>query len=402
MCPVLEALAELELPAKSRLWVAYSGGIDSSVLLHASVQVFGASRCRAIHINHKLSASSDRWVEHCLRSAVHLSVDLTVEEVEISEGNVEQQARLSRYAMFRHHLGPSEVLFTAHHRDDDIETLTWQLFSGRATIGIPASRPFGVGTLWRPLLHVEKQDIEAYAKQHELTWIEDESNTDTSFDRNWIRHELLPQLSSRFSQVKQRILDLKQATLPLVERKPLQLPVEEIAIEDLRGWLLAYEVNPPTTVLNQIRQQISAKADANPEIKVADGLFVRRYRKRLHLVRNFEEFTPLNVEVGQPIQLSNGTLNWKNSLEGFEEGRTLLCTNRLHLKSGQRSIKDGGMHKKLANLFQESSIPPWLRDGWPVLCEGDTVVSLVDIVPDPSARKGQKSHALVPTWHPFD
>lgn len=402
MCPILEALAARELPANTRLWIAYSGGLDSTVLLHASVQVFGASYCRAIHINHDLSASSGRWVEHCLRTADHLSVDLTVDEVEISEGNVEQQARLSRYAMFRHHLGPSEVLLTAHHRDDDIETLTWQLFTGRATIGIPASRPFGAGTLWRPFLHVEKRDIEAYAKRHELTWIEDESNTDTVFDRNWIRHELLPRLSNRFSQAKHRILDLKRDSLPTVAREPLELPGEGVAIEDLRAWLLAYEVNPPTTVLKQIQQQISAKADANPEIKVGDGLFVRRYRKRLHLVRNFEEFTPLTVEVGQPTHLSNGTLTWKNSTEGFEEGRTLLCTNRLHLKSGQGSIKDGGMHKKLANLFQESSIPPWLRDGWPVLCEGDTVVSLVDIATDASARKGQKSNALVPTWHPFD
>lgn len=400
MCPVLEALTALELPVNSKIWIAYSGGLDSTVLLHASVRTFGAQRIRALHVNHQISSSSDRWVEHCLRTADQWDVDLTVDKVEVSSGNLEYQARLSRYSMFRQSVGVDEFLFTAHHRDDDIESLIWQLFTGRAMIGIPESRPFGSGTLRRPLLRVKKHELETYAKHHELTWIEDESNKDTSFDRNWIRHEFVPQLQKRFPQGKHRILDLKRATLPLVKREPLELPDQELTIEDIRAWLLAFEVNPPTSVLREIQLQVDAKADANPEIKVADGLFVRRYRKRLYLVPIYQEFTPLTVEVGHPIQLSNGNLTWKSSSQGFEKGRTLLCTNRLHLKSDQLSIKDGGIHKKLANLFQESSIPPWLRDGWPVLCEGDSVVSLVDIATDPSVREGQKSQVLVPTWHP--
>ena len=337
-----------------------------------------------------------------MRTADQLNVDLTVDKVEVSSGNLEYQARLSRYSMFRQIVGADEFLFTAHHRDDDIETLVWQLFTGRAMIGIPEKRPLGLGTLWRPLLKLEKHELEAYAKQHELTWIEDESNQDASFDRNWIRHKFLPQLQKRFPQGKHRILDFKRATLPLVIREPLALHDRELAIEDIRAWLLAYEVNPPTTVLKEIQLQINAKADANPEIKVAEGLFVRRYRKRLHLVPVYEEFTPLKIEVGKPIRLSNGILTWKNSTQGFEEGHTLLCTNRLHLKGDQRSIMDGGMHKKLANLFQESSVPPWLRDGWPVLCEGEIVVSLVDISSDSTSGSGRLSRTLEPKWHPFD
>lgn len=402
MCPVLEALTALELPVNSKIWIAYSGGLDSTVLLHASVRTFGAQRIRALHVNHQLSSSSDRWVEHCLRTADQWNVDLTVDRVEVSSGNLEYQARLSRYSMFRQRLGVAEFLFTAHHRDDDIESLIWQLFTGRAMIGIPKNRPLGPGTIWRPLLKTEKHELEAYANQHELTWIEDESNKDTSFDRNWIRHKFLPQLQQRFPQGKYRILNFKRSTLPLVKREPLELSDQELTIEDVRAWLLAHEVNPPTAVLNEIQLQINAKADANPEIKVRDGLFVRRYRKRLHLVPLYEEFTPLNIEVGKPIHLSNGNLTWKISTEGFEEGQTLLCTNRLHLKEEQRSIKDGAMHKKLAKLFQESAIPPWLRDGWPVLCEGETVVSLVDIATDTSAGGGRTSRALLPTWHPYD
>lgn len=401
MCPVLEALTALELPANSKIWIAYSGGLDSTVLLHTSVQVFGSLRIRALHVNHQLSSSSDRWVEHCLRTAEQWNVDLTVDRVEVSTGNLEHQARLSRYSMFRQRVGADEFIFTAHHRDDDIETLIWQLFTGRAMIGIPENRSFGSGTLRRPLLHVERQDLEAYAKQHELSWIEDESNTDTSFDRNWIRHKFLPQLQNRFPQGKHRILDLKRATLPLVKREPMELSDQELTIEDIRAWLLAYEINPSTTVLKQVQLQINAKVDANPEIKVADGLFVRRYRKRLYVVPAYEEFKPLTIEVGQLIQLSNGILTWKNSTQGFEEGQILLCTNRLHLERDQRSIKDGEMNKKLAKLFQESSIPPWLRDGWPVLCEGEMVVSLVDIAMDLAAQGEQKSQVLVPKWHPF-
>ena len=96
---------------------------------------------------------------------------------------MEQQARLSRYAIFRNQLEPRETLLTAHHRDDDIETLFWQMFTGRAMIGIPTQRRLGTGTVSRPLLKVKKQEMEAYAKQRGLTWIEDESNADTQFDR---------------------------------------------------------------------------------------------------------------------------------------------------------------------------------------------------------------------------
>lgn len=337
-----------------------------------------------------------------MKTANQWNVDLTVDEVEVSTGNLEYQARLSRYGVFRQRVGTDEFLLTAHHRDDDIETLIWQLFTGRAMIGIPKSRPVGAGTLLRPLLPVYKKGLDAYAKQHELVWIEDESNTDTSFDRNWIRHEFLPQFQKRFPQGKHRILELKRATLPLVKREPMELSDQELTIEDIRAWLLAYEINPSTTVLKQIQLQINAKADAKPEIKVADGLFVRRYRKRLYLVPAYEEFTPLTIDVGRPVQLSNGSLTWKNSAQGFEEGRTLLCTNRRYLKKEQRSVNVGDMNKKLAKLFQESSIPPWLRDGWPVLCEGETVVSLVDIAMDPTIQRGQKSQALAPRWHPYD
>ena len=402
MCPVLEALTALELPANSKIWIAYSGGLDSTVLLHASVQVFGAPQIRALHVNHQLSSASDRWIEHCLRTAHQWDVDLNVDEVEVSSGNLEYQARMARYAIFRQHVGQDEYLLMAHHRNDDIETLIWQLFTVRAMIGIPERRPLGSGTILRPLLKTNKQELETYANQRELNWIDDDSNSDTSFDRNWIRHKFLPQLQKRFPQGKHRILDLKQATLPLVKRQPLELPDEELTVEDIRAWLLAYEVNPPTSVVKEIQLQINARTDANPEIKVADGLFVRRYRKKLHLVPVYEEFKPLTIEVGRPIHLSNGVLTWKNSTEGFEEGRALLCTNRLHLKNDQRSIKDGGMHKKLANLFQESSIPPWLRDGWPVLCGGGSVVSLVDVAINTTAGEGRKMQGLVPTWHPFE
>ena len=402
MSPVLEALSTLELPANSKIWIAYSGGLDSTVLLHACVQVYGAPCIRALHINHQLSSSSDLWVEHCLQTANQWDVDLTVDKVEIAPGNLEHQARLSRYSMFRQRVGATELLFTAHHRDDDIETLTWQLLTGRAMIGIPESRPFGSGTLRRPLLNVRRQELEAYAKQHELTWIEDESNLDTRFDRNWLRHKFLPQLQQRFPQGMNRILDFKRSPLPSVKREPLELTDQEPTTADVRAWLLAYEVNPPTTVLKEILLQMKARADANLEIKVANGLFVRRYRKRLHLVPVYEAFSPLTIEVGRPIQLSNGHLTWKNSSHGFDEGHTMLCTNRLHLKCEQHSIKDGGVHKKLTNLFQESSIPPWLRDGWPVLCEGESVVSLVDIATNKTSGDRQVSRSLMPTWHPFD
>ena len=337
-----------------------------------------------------------------MKTAQTWGISLTVDTVEVSKGNVEHQARLSRYTKFRQRLEPGEHVLTAHHRNDDIETVLWQLFTGRATTGIPNQRPLGSGTMLRPLLNVEKQEIEAYAERNGLTWIEDESNTDTNLDRNWIRHELLPQIFGRFPQAKGLIHELKMALLPAMQRGPLELKGESLTEKDVRSWLLAHEVNPPNTVIKEILVQAIARPDANPEIKVSDHLFVRRYRKQLHLVRIYEVFQPLQVTVGDSINLSNGTLAWKDAKQGFEKGCNLLCTNRMHLANETRVIKQDAMHKKLASLFQESSIPPWLRDGWPVLCEGENVVSLVDVVTDGTALGWQSRQAFEPTWHPFD
>lgn len=402
MCSILNAISELDLPSKTKIWIAYSGGLDSTVLLHACVKVLGAARCRALHVNHQLSPKSEQWVEHCATIAREWDVVLLVDMVDFSGGNIELQARLSRYASFKQHLGEDEHLLTAHHRSDEIETLSWQLFTGRATIGIPRRRPMKQGTLLRPLLNIEKHEIETYAKHNELVWVEDESNTDTSFDRNWLRHELLPQIFIRFPQAKHRILELKQATLNETKREPLECKTDVLTVEELRSWLLAYELNPPNSVLQEILVQINATADANPEIKVADGFFVRRFRDRLYLVLDCEVFEPLVVKVGESERLSNGTLTWEERAEGFSRGHKLLCTNRSHLPNERRVIQQGALHKKFTNLFQEFSIPPWRRDGWPVLCDGDSVVSLVDIATDTTANGWKTDLAFVPRWNPQD
>ena len=402
MCSILKAISELDLPSKTKTWIAYSGGIDSTVLLHACVKVLGSARCRALHVNHQLSPMSEQWVEHCTMIARQWDVVLLVDTVEISRGNIEQQARLSRYASFKQHLGADEYLLTAHHRNDEIETLSWQLFTGREIIGIPQRRRMNQGTLLRPLLDIEKHEIETYAKHNDLIWVEDESNTDSSFDRNWLRHELLPQIFIRFPQAKDRILELKQATLKVTQREPLEYKTDVLTVEKLRSWLLAYELNPPNSVLKEILVQIDAQTDANPEVKVADRFFVRRFRGHLYLVPDCEVFEPLVVEAGESKTLSNGTLTWEERAEGFSRGHKLICTNRTHLPNDSRMIRQGDLHKKFANLFQEFSIPPWRRDGWPVLCDGESVVSLVDIATDTAANGWKTSQAFVPCWIPQD
>ena len=402
MCSILNAISELDLPSKTKIWIAYSGGLDSTVLLHACVKVMGSVQCRALHVNHQLSPMSEQWAEHCAKIARQWDVELRVDTVEVSRGNIEQQARFSRYGIFKQRLGADEHLLNAHHRNDDIETLSWQLFTGRATIGIPQRRRMEQGTLLRPLLNIEKHEIETYAKHYDLVWVEDESNTDTSFDRNWLRHELLPQIFRRFPQAKDRILELKQATLKETKRELLECKTDVLTVEELRSWLLAYELNPPNSVLEEILVQINAEADANPEIKVADGFFVRRFRGHLYLVPDCEVFEPLVIEAGESKRLSNGTLTWEERAEGFSRGHKFLCSNRTHLPNDRRMIRQGDLHKKFANLFQEFSIPPWRRDGWPVLCDGESVVSLVDIAIDTAANGWKTSQALVPRWIPQD
>ncbi|PVZ31279.1 tRNA lysidine(34) synthetase TilS [Pseudomonas sp. CC120222-01a] len=193
-------------------YIAFSGGLDSTVLLHLlanHARNHASPPLRALHIHHGLQSAADAWPAHCQSICDQFGIELQVIHVQVAPGaSLEQAARDARYAAFRHVLGPGDILFAAQHRDDQAETVLFRMLRGaglRGLAAMPGQRPLGQGSLVRPLLATSRQQLHDYAQANELVWIEDPTNVDTDFDRNYLRAEVFPHLHQRWPQASQNI-----------------------------------------------------------------------------------------------------------------------------------------------------------------------------------------------------
>jgi len=209
----LQKLADLEQKTEKYL-IAYSGGVDSHVLLHLCSQLKNSpsgfdQSFSAVYIDHGLSSESKKWGKHCQHICFELDIPLTIIDVDArpEKGqSPEASARTARYQAFSQILNENECLLTAQHLDDQAETLLLQLLRGSGAKGLsamPKIRPFSKGYLCRPILDYKKKDILEYARQHQLKWIEDESNLEQRFERNYLRHSVIPLLEKRWPAVKE-------------------------------------------------------------------------------------------------------------------------------------------------------------------------------------------------------
>ena len=224
---ILDAFLAGTRPA-GRLWVAFSGGVDSTVLLHALRAVPGSV---AIHINHGLDAAAREWVRHCATVAREFGVRLESQSVCVdAHGNREQAARSARYAALRELLAAGDLLVLGHHADDQAETRVWQLLTGREPGGMPTERRLGVGWLVRPLMGVKRGQILDYARRHSLRWIEDPANADPGFDRNRIRHGILDRLEERHPGALERLSAPRRSAVENLRPLPVEIPPLEILV----------------------------------------------------------------------------------------------------------------------------------------------------------------------------
>ncbi|WP_404940808.1 tRNA lysidine(34) synthetase TilS [Pseudomonas chlororaphis] len=222
--------------------IAFSGGLDSTVLLHLLAQLRQRHRLpplTAIHVHHGLQAAADAWPEHCRTQCEALGVPLQIVAVQVQPGaSLERAAREARYAAFEEAAGGNELLLTAQHRDDQAETLLFRLLRGAGVRGLsamPASRALGQGHLLRPLLDVSRDELERYARDHQLHWIDDPSNQDRQFSRNYLRHQVFPLLTARWPQAAS---SMARSAAHLREAREL---LDELAIIDLRAAALGVE-----------------------------------------------------------------------------------------------------------------------------------------------------------------
>ena len=402
---IKERLQQLN-PAKKVL-VAFSGGMDSHVLLHSLAQL-NDYQVRAIHIHHGLQPEADDWVAHCQEICTQLDVPLQVEFLKLAllKGKSEEElARVGRYDAFRKHIQGDEILVTAHHQQDQAETLLLQLIRGAGVKGLsamPAIIPFASGYLARPILDITFSDLKGYAQHHQLDYIVDPSNQDNRYDRNFLRQKVLPILRERWKRIDK--------TLSRVARHQAETQqlLDDIALQDLQDCSNQDEKSlsvPGVLKLKQIRQKnlirywishqgfklasekklqhilqnvLLAKEDAQP-LLVWEGAEIRRYQDRLYIMPPMSRHDPhqcLSWDAKTPLKISSlGITLTPDILQLSDQPVTV----RFRCGGEKIYIPQRGHHISLKNLLNEAGVPPWLRTRLPLIYRNNELVQVIGL-----------------------
>ncbi len=396
---------------RQSLLVAYSGGVDSTVLLHALTQLKQQQRpdlqLSAIYIHHGLSQNADSWARHCQQQCQIWQVPLIIEKVQLDPmaGNIEQQARNARYQAIYRHLKSDQMLCTAQHLDDQCETFLLALKRGSGPAGLSAM-PVESNRHLRPLLTISRQQIEAYANRHQLTWIEDESNQDDHYDRNFLRLKVLPLINQRwpqFSQMVARSASLCQQQEALINElldndfhqllttqgqlrlSPLINYSEYKRNAILRMWFRQQGVMMPSQKQLALIWQtvVEAKEDANPKF-VLHNKQIRRYQNQLYLLPLYDdtEHLVINWDLTSPLVLPDniGQLqsHYQHDLNCRLPQADEAVTVRFHAQ-GRLQIVNRQGSRAIKKIWQEHQIPPWMRTRTPLIYYNEQLICAVGV-----------------------
>ena len=390
-------------PDSQRLILAYSGGADSHVLLHALAQLAPSLEIEllALHVDHGLQVHSAAWAQHCVETSTALGIPCQVLAVEVDrqagEG-IEAAARQARYGALAGAMHPGDLLLTAHHQDDQAETLLLQLLRGAGPKGLAAmatAMVFSYGHLLRPLLGSSRAELQAYATLAGIEWVDDPSNRDIAFDRNYLRHQVLPLLQARWPSLGQT---LGRAARHQAEAAELQADLAELdmaghlldgslALQALHGlsaircknllrhWISTQDYAAPdeARLLSILRDLNPAAADASPVV-AWHGVELRRYQQRLYLMSSLAAASPDRILAwdGLPLTLADSGLRLQTQgVSGAGLRETLFSGHRLEIRfrrGGESCRPVGRGHSKsLKQLLQEARVLPWLRDRLPLI-----------------------------------
>ena len=397
------------------IYIGYSGGIDSHVLLHLCASMAHLKeKITAVYVHHGLQLEADAWAEHCKKTATGLGVDFKVIRVDAiaSQGeSPEEVARNARYTALRTLIETDDVLLVAQHREDQLETVLLQLFRGSGLSGLsamPAFMNFGKGVLLRPLLNTPKIAVEVYAKLHNLSWIEDPSNQSNNFNRNFLRNAIVPLLKQRWPACDKTVArsagHCSEAQLLLSEQaKKLFLPIFNILDETLTiSQLIAYSLTQQRLVIREWFQMlnlkmpsqafieriqsdvISARPDSDPLLS-GKGYCIRRYRDKLYCLK-VAGAEKIVASIWPKMQISfsfsaGQALYFMPSSAGICYDKWQKSTVVVKARSGGEKISLPGRkgHHDLKQLFQEAGIAPWERAGIPLIYLDDKLAVVGDL-----------------------
>ncbi|TNF39240.1 MAG: tRNA lysidine(34) synthetase TilS [Gammaproteobacteria bacterium] len=390
-------------------WLAYSGGADSQVLLFLLSQLDGLD-VRAVYIDHGLQAASRDWARHCEQSCRQLGIPFQswIVDARAKPGeSPEAAARHARYTRLAQLIGEQDCLLTAQHEDDQSETLLLQLVRGAGAAGLaamPMVTRFSRGWHVRPMLGFSRQQILDFARQYQLKWIEDPSNQNERYDRNYLRKRILPLLRQRWPSVGHslsRAAELQAENAELLDLLAAQdcevalsaegsLTVAPLLLLDetrqrnlLRFWIRHRGFSLPSrAILQQIQQQmLHAREDACPMIHWADTE-VHRYQGRLYLLSagHHDPHQVFSWDSRQPLKIASigQQLCMQPSVHGIAS-EYLDQNLMVRFRKGGETIRPAGRGQshRLKKLLQEAGVPPWQRDRIPLLYREGELIAVV-------------------------
>jgi len=410
--------------------IAFSGGLDSTVLLHLLAtlsQHHALPALSAIHVHHGLQAAAEAWPDHCRSVCAALGVPLDVVNVQVRPGaSIERAAREARYGAFVAATHGNEVLLTAQHRDDQAETLLFRLLRGAGVRGLaamPRQRPLGLGHLLRPLLEVSRAELETYATQQSLSWIDDPSNDDHRYARNYLRQRVFPLLAGHWPQASATLarsdahmgeaqgllddlarIDLAQAVTPdafdwlglqSLVLAPLQALSPARQRNALSHWLAPLTLLPDSDHWVGWDSLRDAADDARPIWRLAGGELHRAGGRAwwlsgpwLHTVSGCVEWPRATDALDLP---GNGrvTLNGK-----IPDGR--LCVR--YRQGGEMMALPGRGHRDLKRLLNESGLPAFVRGRLPLLYRDGQLLAVANL----PGLDGNVDGAWQLRWQPLE
>lgn len=412
------------LPVKSKYVIAYSGGVDSHVLLFCCAKL--KVPVRAVHVHHGLQSVADEWVEHCKKNCEQLGVHLDIVYVDAAQKkskSPEEAARDARYQALSDSLQEGDCLITAQHQNDQAETILLQLFRTASTAGLsamPDKRLIGEHVQIRPLLSFSRTELVSFAQENNLQWIEDPSNQELAFDRNYVRSEILPRLTKRWPAMVAQLatvaelqsnnlnvledmaaIDLANVIVELdfqsiycryevlsVLSVPLLSDLSDARLFNLlRYWVVStIDVSPTRNLLLELQKFITeVQVDANP-VRTYAGFEYRRYQNKLYLLKIISEPEDMDIVSWKPLAplVLSGKKVRMTAVKTMGNGLRLeLMEEMLNVR-----FRQGGEHfhpayrqhsQSLKKLLQEEGVPPWERSSFPLLYFKDECIAVIGL-----------------------
>ncbi len=408
-------LAVLERYQKAdKYYVALSGGLDSSVLLHALALLrdkLSPSSIHALHVDHGLHVDSSSWAKHCTELCQHYEIDLHILKADISlqQGDsIEEAARQARYKLLAGFISENDVLLTAQHQNDQAETFLLQALRGAGPKGLasmPESKPFSTGRHIRPLLAHSRNQLAVYASRNKLNWIEDPSNQNLDLRRNVLRQKILPQLEKSWPGLSATISrsakhcaeanalldDLAKLDLQNVRSSKETLSRSKVNSLDLnrranviRYWLIAKQLSLPNERrINTLIEQLQHSAEDKQLCISWAGGEIRTYRDHIFAFKSlpgFIENQRCSWHLSKTLSLDGGQLSATKSL--VTDGVFLpehVDEVEIRFRQGGERCRPVGQDctRELKTLFQEWAVPPWVRNRIPLLYVEDQIAAVV-------------------------